>query len=166
MIVLKLKDLKIEILKKIEEIDKYRYNIKTVNKNELLDILDIINNDIEKLYDLCDYYYCNNNNNNENNHTKPNNNQYNYNIPILSASYEYILNFLGISSIKDNCQEENCNNDDNDDNDDNECSCKYHKILKKILDEMMFSVVNIKNGHIENYLILYHNLDILKLNLF
>jgi hypothetical protein len=56
------KELETDILTKIENMEKYRENLKNtddISNDEFFDILEFLGNDIEKLFDLCECYYCN-----------------------------------------------------------------------------------------------------------
>jgi hypothetical protein len=55
------KDLETEILAKIENMESYREKIKNIDNitnEEFFDILEFLGNDTEKLFDLCEHYYC------------------------------------------------------------------------------------------------------------
>ena len=141
---IKLEDIKIEILKKIENIDKCKSIFYDNDMDRIEDCLDLINNDVEKMHDLCKYYYCKNIENKESENNTENNSQNN----IFNISYEYILYFTGLTKTN------------------TLCDCKYHSVIANVLDEMLVSINKIKKEHNDNYLMLYHYSDKLKMTLF
>jgi len=128
------KDLETEILIKIENMENYRNKIKNIHiaNDELNDILESMGNNIEKLFDLCEHYYCNLCSGN-----------------ILNTlKYQSIGHFLGFSQTDD-------------------FFCKYHSKILPLLNKMINLIKNNDETKLNSfYLHFYHNLDLLKLNLF
>jgi hypothetical protein len=129
------KDLETEILIKIENLENHREKIKNtdnITNDEFCDILELLGNDTEKLFDLCEHYYCD---------LCPGN-------YMNTLKYHSLGHFLGWSRKED-------------------FFCKHHAKICPILDEMMNLIKN--NGETKSssfYLHFYHQLDLLKLNLF
>jgi hypothetical protein len=144
--ILKLKDIKIEILKKIDVINNYKNKIKTATEDEIDDIIDFIKNDIEKMQDFCLYLYCaksDNNNNNNNNNVCDNKES--------GFDFYYILQYISYPILGDSSAQE--------------CKCKYHFELNDILNEMIFLINQIRINREYHYLF-YHTLDKFKHKLF
>lgn len=135
------KDLKIEILKKIDFINNYNEKIKLCKDEELDDIIDFIKNDIEKIQDLCLYFYCNKSiNNNITNGNK--------NTGLEFYSFLQYISYPIFGQLQES-----------------ECKCKYHSELNKKFNEMII-ILNQIPIYKDNHYLFYHNLNQFKNELF